>query len=183
MIRLNELQTIGCQICPDVGERCCSAGESLAECLGVLQVPVEDDDGLFRFSGDSGQIPLELWPSWRQEEENLSSVTWCLPSRRLRSAICCQILSSSRRIYLRLPLLTQLDIPQGMCPYIKDHSLGLPRRLRRLRGGPSLRLRHPGNALNLCLLLLRCSALKPPLLRSVLRPRRSRPIPRGGSRG
>ena len=72
---------------------------------------------LFHFSGDSGQIPLELWPSWRQEEENLSSVTWCLPSRRLRSAICCQILSSSRRIYLRLPLLTQLDMPQGMCPY------------------------------------------------------------------
>ena len=110
---------------------------------------------LFRFSGDSGQIPLELWPSWRQEEENLSSVTWCLPSRRLRSAIiCCQIPSSSRRIYLRLPLLTQLDMPQGMCPYIKEHSLGLPRRLGRLRGGPSLRLRHPGDALNLRLLLL-----------------------------
>ena len=133
---------------------------------------------LFSFSGDSGQIPLGLWPSWRQEEENLSSVT-----RRLRSAICCQILSSSRRIYLRLPLLTQLDMPQGMCPYIKDHSLGLPRRLRRLRGGPSLRLRHPGDALNFRLLLLRRSALKPPLLRSVLRPRRSRPIPRGGFRG
>ena len=138
---------------------------------------------LFCFSGDSGQIPLELWPSWRQEEENLSSVTWCLPSRRLRSAICCQILSSSRRIYLRLPLLTQLDMPQWMCPYIKEHSLGLPRRLRRLRGGPSLRLRHPGDALNLRLLLLRRSALKPPLFRSVLRPRRSRPIPRGGFRG
>ena len=74
---------------------------------------------LFSFSGDSGQIPLELWPSWRQEEENLSSVTWCLPSRRLRSAICCQILSYNRRIYLRLPLLTQLGMPQGMCPYIK----------------------------------------------------------------
>ena len=28
---------------------------------------------LFRFSGNSGQIPQELWPSWRQEEENLSS--------------------------------------------------------------------------------------------------------------
>ena len=28
---------------------------------------------LFRFSGDSGQIPLELWPSWRHEEENISS--------------------------------------------------------------------------------------------------------------
>ena len=42
---------------------------------------------LFRFSGDSGQIPLELWPSWRQEEENLSSVTWCLPSRRLSDPI------------------------------------------------------------------------------------------------
>ena len=138
---------------------------------------------LFCFSGDSGQIPLELWPSWRQEEENLSAVTWCLPSRRLRSAICCQILFSSRRIYLRLPLLTQLNMPQGMCPYIKEHSLGLPRRLRRLRGGPSLRLWHPGDALNLCLLLLRRSALKPPPLRSVLRPRRSRPIPRGGFRG
>ena len=77
---------------------------------------------LFRFSGNSGQIPLELWPSRRQEEENLSSVTWCLPSRRLRSPICCQILSSNRRIYLRLLLLTQLDMPQGMCPYIKVQS-------------------------------------------------------------
>ena len=134
---------------------------------------------LFRFSGDSGQILLELRPSWRQEEENLSSVTWCLPSRRLRSAICCQIPSSSRRIYLHLPLLAQLDMPQGMCPYVKEHGLGLPRRLGRLRGGPSLRLRHPGDALNLRLLLLRRSALKPLLLQSVLRPRRSRPIPRG----
>ena len=136
---------------------------------------------LFRFSGDSGQIPLELWPSWRQEKENLSSVTWCLPSRRLRGAICCQILSSSRRIYLRLPLLAQLNIPQRMCPYIKEHSLGLPRRLGRLSGGPPLR--HPGDTLNLRLLLPCRSALKLPLLRSVLRPRRSRPIPRGGFRG
>ena len=180
MIRLNELQTIGCQICPDVAEKCCGAGENLAKCLRVLQVQLRTMTALFRFSGNSGQIPLELWPSWQQEEENLSSVTWCLPSRRLRSAICCQIRSSNRRIYLRLPLLTQLDMPQGMCPYIKDHSLGLPRRLGRLRGGPSLRLRHPGDALNLRLLLLRRSALKPPLLRSVLRPRRSHPIPRGG---
>ena len=75
---------------------------------------------LFRFSGNSGQITQELWPSWRQEEENLSSVTWCLPSRRFRSAICCQILSSSRRIYLRLSLLAQLDMPQRMCPCIKS---------------------------------------------------------------
>ena len=135
---------------------------------------------LFRFSGDSGQIPLELWPLWRQRGQNLSSVTWCLPSRRLRSAICCQIPSSSRRIYLRLPLSTLLDMPQGMCTYIKEHSLGLPRRLGRLSGGPSLRLRHPGDALNLLLLLLRRSALKPPPLRSVLRSRSSRPIPWGG---
>ena len=123
-IRLNELQTIGYQLCPDVGERCCGAGEDLAECLGVLQFPVEDDDGL---------IPLfwRLRPDspGRQGGENLSSVTWCLPSRRLRSAICCQIPSSSRRIYLRLPLLTLLDMPQEMYPYIKEHSLGLPRRL------------------------------------------------------
>ena len=138
---------------------------------------------LFRFSGNSDQITLELWPSWRQEEENLSSVTWCLPSRSFRSAICCQMLSSSRRIYLRVPLLVQRDMPQRTCPYIKEHSLGLPRRLGRLSGGPLLRLRHPGDALNLRLLLLHRSALKPPLLQSVLRPRRSRPIPRGGFRG
>ena len=138
---------------------------------------------LFRFSGDSGQIPLELWPSWRQEEESLSSVTWCLPSRRFRSAICCQILSSGRRVYLRLPLLAQLDMPQRMCPYIEEHSLGLPRRLGRLSGGLPLRLRHPGDTLNLRLLLLRRSALKLPLLRSVLRPRRSRPIPPRGFSG
>ena len=175
MIRLTELQTIGCHICPDVGEKCCGAGEDLAECLGVLQVPIGDDSA---FLATQGQIPLELWPSWRHDEEIISSVTWCLPSRRLRSAICCQILSSNRRIYLRLPLLTQLDMLQGMFPYIKDHSLG-----RRLSGGPSLRLRHPGDALNLRLLLLRRSALKPPLLRSVLRPRRNRPIPRGGFSG
>ena len=138
---------------------------------------------LFRFFGDSGQIPLELWPSWRQEKENLSSVTLCLPSRRFRSSICCQTLSSSRRIYLRLPLLAQLDMPQRMCPYIKEHSLGLPRRLGRLSGCPPLRLRHPGDTLKLRLLLLRRSALKLPLLRSVLHPRRSRPIPRGGFLG
>ena len=149
VIRLTELQTFGCRICPDVSKKCCGPGEDIAECLGVLQV------------GDSGQIPLGLWPSWRHEKADISSVTWCLPSRRLRSAICCQILSSARRIYLHLPLLTQLDMPQGMCPCIEDHNLGLPRRLRRLCGGPSLRLRHPGDALNLRLLLLRRSAVKP----------------------
>ena len=65
-----------------------------------------------------------------------------------------------------------------MCPYIKEHSPGLPRRLGRLRGGPHLHLRHPGDALNLRLLLLHCSALKPPLLQSFLRPRSGRQIPR-----
>ena len=84
---------------------------------------------------------------------------------------------------MRLPLSTQLDMPQGMCPSIKGHGLGLPRRLRRLSGGPSLRLRHPGDALHLRLLLLHRSALKPPLLRGVLLPRRNRPIPRGGFSG
>ena len=134
---------------------------------------------LFRFSGDSGQIPLELWPSWRQEEENLSSVTWCLPSRRFRSAICCQILSSSRRIYLRLPLLVQLDMPQRMCPYIKEHSLGLPRHLGRLSGSHPLRLRHPGDTLNLRLLLLRRSTLKLPLLKRFTPQKKSPDPPRG----
>ena len=45
MIRLTELHTFGCHICPDVSETCCGAGEDLAECLGVLQVPIEGDDG------------------------------------------------------------------------------------------------------------------------------------------
>ena len=62
---------------------------------------------------------------------------------------------------MRLPLLTLLDMPQGMCPYLEDHSLDLPRRLGRLSGGTSLRLRHPGDALNRRLLLLRRRALKP----------------------
>ena len=154
--------------------------ETLRSALESYAFQLRTLTALFRFSGDSGQISLELWPSWRQKEENLSSVTWCLPSRRFRSRICCQILSSSGRIYLRLPLLVQLDMPQRMCPYLKEHSLGLPRRLGRLSGGPPLRLWHPGDTLNLRLLLLRRSALKLPLLRSVLRPRISRPIPRGG---
>ena len=178
-IRLNELQTIGYQICPDVGERCCGAGEMLRSALESYTFQLRTMTALFRFSGDSGQIPLELWPSWRQEEENFSSVTWCLPSRRFRSAICCQILSSSRRIYLRLPLLAQLDMPQGMYSYIKEHSLGLPRRLRRLRGGPSLRLLHPGDALNLRLLLLRRSALKPPFFEAFYAPEEVARSPEG----
>ena len=62
---------------------------------------------------------------------------------------------------MRLPLLTLLDMPQGMCRYLEDYSLDLPRRLARLGGGTSLRLRHPGDTLNLCLLLLRRRALKP----------------------
>ena len=62
---------------------------------------------------------------------------------------------------MRLPLLTLLDMPQGMYPYLEDHSLDLPRHLGRLGDGTSLRLRHPGDALNLRLLLLRRRALKP----------------------
>ena len=48
IIRLTELQTIGCHICPDVGEKCCGAGDDLAECLGILQVPIADDDGFIQ---------------------------------------------------------------------------------------------------------------------------------------
>ena len=82
---------------------------------------------------------------------------------------------------MRLPLLTLLDMQPGMYPYLEDHSLDLPRRLGRLGDGTSLCLRHPGDALNLRLLLLRRRALNP-LLGRVLRPR-SRPIPRGGFSG
>ena len=62
---------------------------------------------------------------------------------------------------MRLPLLALLHMLLGMCPYLEDHSLDLPRRLGRLSVGTSLRLRHPGDALNLRLLLLRRRALKP----------------------
>ena len=148
VIRLPELQTFGCRICPDVGGKCCGNGEDIAEYLGVLHLATQ------------ARFPWSCGPRGDMKRR-FSSVTWCLPSRRLRSAICCQILSSTRRIYLRLPLLTQLDMPQGMSPSIEDHSLDLPRRLGRLSGGPSLRFRHPGDALNLRLLLLRRSALKP----------------------
>ena len=133
---------------------------------------------LFLISGDSGQIPLELWPSWRHDGR-FSSVTWRLPSRRIRSAICYQILSSTRRIYLRLPLLTLLDMQPGMYPYLEDHSLDLPRRLGRLGDGISLCLRHPGDALNLCLLLLRRRALKPSSW-TRFTPQKKSPDPRRG---
>ena len=50
MIRLTEFHPFGWYICPDVSERCCGAGEDLAgedlaECPGVLQVPIQYDDG------------------------------------------------------------------------------------------------------------------------------------------
>ena len=51
MIRLTEFHPFGCHICPDVsGETCCGTGEDLtsedlAECPGVLQVPIQYDDG------------------------------------------------------------------------------------------------------------------------------------------
>ena len=74
---------------------------------------------------------------------------------------------------MRLPPSKQLDMRQGMCPYIKGHCLGLSRRLGRLGGGPSLLLRHPGDALNLHLLLLHRSALSSLLFfTAFLRPRR-----------
>ena len=75
---------------------------------------------------------------------------------------------------MRLPPSKHLDMRQGMCPYLKEHCLGLPCRLGQLRGGPSLLLRHPWDALNLRLLLLHCSALSCLLSFTVfLRPRSS----------
>ena len=106
MIQLTELQTIGCHICPMSVRNAAVLERTLRSALESYKFQLRTMTALFRISGDSGQIPLELWPSWRHEEENISSVTWCLPSRRLRSAICCRILSSNRRIYLRLPLFS-----------------------------------------------------------------------------
>ena len=79
--------------------------------------------------------------------------------------------------------LVLLDMPQGMCPYHEDHSLGLPRLLGRLSGGTSLRLRHPGDALNLRLLLLRRRALKPSSWTRFYAPEEIARSPEWGSRG
>ena len=67
-IRLNELQTIGYQICPDDSERCCGAREDLAECLGVLHFSVEDDDGFIPFF-------------WRLKPDSPGAVA-CVATRR-----------------------------------------------------------------------------------------------------
>ena len=127
MIRLAEFHPFGCHICPDVSETCCGAGEDLAgedlaECPGVLQVPIQYDDGFihnfWRLRPDSpGAVAFVA--TWRG---SFSSVTWRLPSRRIKGTICCQILFSTRRIYLRLPLLMLLDMPPGMYPYLEDQS-------------------------------------------------------------
>ena len=48
MIRLTEFHPFGYHICPDVSEKCCDAGEDLAECLGVLHVPIQFDEDFIR---------------------------------------------------------------------------------------------------------------------------------------
>ena len=113
------------------------------------------------FLATQARFPWKLWPSWRHEVNVVSSVTCHLPSRRVRSEICCQMLSSTRRIYLRLPLLTLLDMRPGMYSSLEVLRLDLPHRLERLGVGTSFCLRHPGDALNLRLLLLRRRSLNP----------------------
>ena len=113
------------------------------------------------FLATQARFPWKLWPSWRHEVNVVSCVTCHLPSRRVRSEICCQMLFSTRRIYLRLPLLTLLDMRPGMYSSLEVLRLDLPRRLERLRVGTSFCLRHPGDALNLLLLLLRRRSFNP----------------------
>ena len=99
MIRLNELQTIGCQICPDVGERCCGAGENLAECFGVLQVPVEDDDGFIQIF-------------WRLRPDSPGAVAF-VATRRGESFLCHMVPSvpeAQKRNLLSDPIFQQEDL-------------------------------------------------------------------------
>ena len=116
---------------------------------------------LFIISGDSGQIPLELWPSWRHEEEVFPLSNGASRPDGSKAQSVVRSCFPPGGFFLRLPLLTLLDMPPGMSPYLEDHSLSLLRLLERLGDGTSLRLRHPGDALNLRLLLLRRRALKP----------------------
>ena len=127
---------------------------------------------LFRFFGDSGQ----RW--FPRGTENVaaalpSAVAFVTTKGRdfFLSHMVPSITEAQKRNLLSdPPSRKQPDMWQGMCPYIKVHSLGLPRRLGRLSGGPSLRRWHPGDALNFRLLLLHRSALKPPLLQAFYAP-------------
>ena len=98
-IRLNDLQTIGYQLCPDVGERCCGAGENLAECLGVLQFPVEDDDGL---------IPL----FWRLRPDSPGAVAFVTTERRksFLSHMVPSVTEAQKRNLLSDPIFQQEDL-------------------------------------------------------------------------
>ena len=98
-IRLNELQTIGCQICPDVSERCCGAGENLAECLGVLQVPVEDDAGF---------IPL----FWRLRPDSPGAVAFVATRRgeSFLSHMVPSVTEAQKRNLLSDPIFQQEDL-------------------------------------------------------------------------
>ena len=99
MIRLNELQTIGCQICPDVAEKYCGAGENLAECLGVLQVPVEDDDGFIQIF-------------WQLRPDSSGAVAF-VATRRGESFLCHMVPSvpeAQKRNLLSDPVFQQEDL-------------------------------------------------------------------------
>ena len=99
MIRLNELQTIGCQICPDVSERCCGAGENLAECLGVLQVPVEDDDGFIQIF-------------WRLRPDSPGAVAFVVTRRgeSFLSHMVPSVTDARKRNLLSDPIFQQEDL-------------------------------------------------------------------------
>ena len=134
--------------------------KTLRSALESYKFQLRTITAFFIISGDSGQIPLELWPSWRREEdifplshgasrpngsEEQSVVRSCLPPGGF---ICACHFGAARH--------AAWDVS-----FLEDHSLGLPRLLGRLSGGTSLRLRLPRDALNLRLLLLRRRALKP----------------------
>ena len=145
---------------------------------------VEDDDGFiqifWRLRPDSpGAV---AFVATRRGESFLGHMVPSVPEAQKRNLLSDPVFQQED-LFAPATLDAARHAARDVSLYIKDHCLGLPRRLRRFRGGTSLHLRHPGDALNLRLLLLCRSALKPPLLRSVLRPRRSRPIPRGGFRG
>ena len=150
---------------------------------------------LFRFLGESGHFNLDdplldqfqrsfsrgtenvaagmasavAFVTTKRRESFLSHMVGYRLSRRPRSANCCRILSSNRRIFLRLPPSMRLVTLQEMSPCIREPSLGLLRRLGRLSGGLSLRLLRPEVVLT-HLLSLHRNALQHHLLLSVFRP-------------
>ena len=183
MIRLNELQTIGYQICPDTSGRCCGAGEDLVECLGVLRFPVEDIDGFIPFF-------------WRLRPDSPGAVAFVATRRGepFLSHMVPSVTKVQKRNLLSDPIFQREDLfapaTIGAARHAaKDVSLYKGAQFR-LSTSSGTTQRRPSSSSSASRGHTQSSSAPASPQRSqasssskLLRPRRSRPIPRGSFRG